>query len=91
MKREPVNGYVHPTQKPVELICYALTNSSKRDDIVMDLFLGSGATMVACEKKGRKCYGMELDPKYVDVCVSRMCEFTGNYEIIKNGKKIQWK
>lgn len=91
MKREPVNGYVHPTQKPVELICYALTNSSKRDDIIMDLFLGSGATMVACEKKGRKCYGMELDPKYVDVCVSRMCEFTGNYEIIKNGEKIQWK
>ena len=90
MKREPVAGYEHPTQKPVELITKAIVNSSKRDEIVLDLFAGSGATLIACEKTGRKCYTMELDPRYVDVVVSRYCTFTENSEIIKNGKTILW-
>ena len=77
MKREPVGGYVHPTQKPVELISYALKNSSKEGDVVMDLFLGSGATLIACEKLGRVCYGMELDPRYMDVILQRYEDFTG--------------
>lgn len=91
MKREPVGDYVHPTQKPVELIEYALRNSSKNGNLVVDLFLGSGATLIACGKKGRICYGMELDPKYVDCALKRYCDYTGNYKIIKNGKEIEWK
>lgn len=77
MSREPVADYVHPTQKPVELITYALSNSSKEGDIVLDLFLGSGSTLIACEKAGRVCYGMELDPKFVDTIVQRWEDYTG--------------
>ncbi len=54
-----------------------LINSSKEDDIVLDLFLGSGSTLIAAEKTGRICYGMELDPKYVDVIVKRWEDYTG--------------
>jgi DNA modification methylase len=74
-------SYVHPTQKPVELIEKALINCSKSKDLVLDLFLGSGSTLIGCEKKGRKCYGMELDPKYVDVIVKRWQEYTGKKAI----------
>lgn len=91
MKREPVGDYVHPTQKPVELIGYALHNSSKAGDIVLDLFGGSGATLIACEKFGRKSLIMELDPKYVDVIVSRYVKYKGENSIIKNGEPIIWK
>lgn len=90
MKREPVQDYVHPTQKPVELILHALHNSSKVDDIVLDPFLGSGATMIACEKSNRACYGLELDPGFADVIVTRWTEFTGNREILKNGEPVVW-
>lgn len=78
MKRDSVQGYKHPTQKPVELISYALHNSSKADDIVMDLFGGSGSTLIACEKTNRICYMSELDPKYVDVIIKRWEDYTGN-------------
>jgi DNA modification methylase len=67
----------HPTQKPVELPQRALTNSSKQGDAVLDLFGGSGSTLIACEKTGREARLMELDPKYVDVIVRRWQEFTG--------------
>lgn len=90
MKREPVGDYVHPTQKPVELISYAIKNSSKAEDIVVDLFLGSGATLIACQKFGRVCYGMELDPKYMDVIVERYVDYVENPKIIKNGKEYIW-
>lgn len=90
MKREPTQDYVHPTQKPVELIMYAIHNSSKVDDIVLDPFLGSGSTLVACEKTNRLCYGLELDPRFVDVIIERWCEFTGNRNITLNGEKIVW-
>jgi len=63
--------------KPVELITEAISNSSKSDDIVLDLFLGSGSTLIAAEKTGRICYGMELDPKYVDVIIKRWEDYTG--------------
>jgi DNA modification methylase len=91
MKREPVGGYVHPTQKPVELIEHAIRNSSQNGEIVADLFGGSGATLIACGKKGRRAFLMELDPRYVDVIVTRYCDYIGDYEIIKNGEKITWK
>lgn len=77
MSRANVNEYVHPTQKPVELPAVAITKSSKPDDIVLDQFLGSGTVLIAAEKTGRICYGMELDPKYVDVIVKRWEDYTG--------------
>lgn len=76
--------------KPIELIEKALVNSSKQEDIVLDLFLGSGSTLIASEKTGRICYGMELDPKYVDVIVQRYLDYTNQTTVIKNGKEITW-
>lgn len=66
-----------PTMKPVDLFWYQIDNSSKRGDVVLDLFGGSGTTMIACEKSGRYSRLMELDPKYCDVIVRRWQEFTG--------------
>ena len=63
--------------KPVELISRAIINSSKSEDIILDLFLGSGSTLIACEKTNRICYGMELDCKYVDVIIKRWEDYTG--------------
>ena len=80
----------HPTQKPVNLVQRAIKNSSKNEDIILDTFLGSGSTLIACEKTNRVCYGMELDEKYIDVIITRWCEYTGNYNIIKNGEEIVW-
>jgi len=91
MKRDKVNEYVHPTQKPVELITYAIVNSSKSGDIVLDPFLGSGSTIIASEKTDRTCYGIELDPRFVDVIVQRYVDYTGGkVEIIKNGVADKW-
>jgi len=75
MKRQVRND--HPTAKPVELIETAITDSVLEDNIVQDLFLGSGSTLIACEKTNRICYGMELDPKYVDVIIARWETYTG--------------
>ena len=68
---------LHPTMKPVEIVLRATDNSSKDGDLIIDFFLGSGTTLIACEKTNRKCYGMELDPHYCDVIVKRWEEFTG--------------
>lgn len=68
----------HPTMKPVELITNAIANSSKEDDIVIDFFQGSGSTTIAAEKTNRICYGMEIDPHYVDVIIKRWEDYTGN-------------
>lgn len=73
--------YDHPTQKPVKLVSIAIRNSSKRDGTVMDLFGGSGSTLIACEQLSRKCLTMELDPKYVDVIVKRWELLTGRKAI----------
>lgn len=77
MARDKVGEYVHPTQKPVELIVYALRNSSKSGDLVLDFFMGSGSTLIAAEKSERSCFGLELDPKYVDVIIKRWEDYTG--------------
>ena len=77
MSRAAGADYVHPTQKPVELVERALGNSSKAGDIVVDCFGGSGSTLIACEKTGRHARLMELDAKYVDVIVRRWQDFTG--------------
>lgn len=83
-------SYVHPTQKPVELMEKGVYNCTKYHDIVMDLFLGSGSTLIACEKINRKCYGMELDEKYVDVIIKRWQDFTGKKAVhIESGKTYE--
>ncbi|WP_036232633.1 site-specific DNA-methyltransferase [Marinobacterium litorale] len=74
---KPVKNDLHPTMKPVELVERAIRNSSKSRDIVLDLFGGSGSTLIACEKTGRRARVMELDPKYVDVIIRRWQEYTG--------------
>ena len=73
----PTRNGEHPTMKPVDLIQYQVENSSKAGDIVLDLFGGSGTTLIACEKTGRINRSMELDPKYVDVIVRRWQQYTG--------------
>lgn len=80
----------HPTMKPISLIENALKNSSKNKDIVLDLFLGSGSTLIACEQTGRICYGMEIDELYTGVVIDRWCKLTGCYDITKNGKPYRW-
>lgn len=79
--------YQHPTQKPVALAHRAITNSSRENNIVLDLFGGSGSTLIACEKLNRKARVMELDPKYCDVIVKRWEQFTGKKAELENGQK----
>lgn len=71
----------HPTMKPLELCARAITNSSNKKDLVLDLFGGSGSTLIACEQTERNCYMMELDPKYCQVIINRWEEFTGSKAI----------
>ena len=74
---KPLKNDLHPTMKPVELVINALLNSTKQGDVCSDFFLGSGSTLIACEKTGRTCYGMELSEKYCDVILKRWEDFTG--------------
>jgi DNA modification methylase len=80
--RDAQASYVHPTQKPVCLPEEAIMNSSKGSDCVVDLFGGSGSTLIACEKTGRVNRTMELDPKYCDVIIKRWENFTGNKAVL---------
>src|ERR687891_68167 len=73
----PTTSPLHPTMKPVPLVQRAIENSSNTGDVVLDPFLGSGSTLIGCERTGRVCYGMELAPEYVDVTVMRWEAFTG--------------
>lgn len=83
---KPLRNSEHPTMKPIDLISYQIKNSSKERQIVGDVFLGSGSTMVASHQLNRKCYGLELDPKYCDVIVRRMLKLDPNLNIKRNGK-----
>jgi|TARA_X000001382_G_scaffold87956_1_gene62828 DNA modification methylase len=78
--------YLHPTQKPIELAAMAIENVSTINNLVLDLFLGSGSTMVAAHQLKRKCYGMELDPKYCQVIIDRMQKLDPDLEIKINNK-----
>jgi DNA modification methylase len=82
-KKEQRNDF-HPTQKPVELPARAIANSSKQGDEILDLFGGSGSTLIACEKSSRDCRMMELDPKYCDVIIKRWQDFTGQEAILES-------
>ena len=75
--KKPTKNEDHPTMKPVELIAYQVRNSSKTGELVLDLFGGSGSTLVACEQLARRCYMMELDPRYCDVIIKRWENLTG--------------
>ncbi len=74
---KPSSSPLHPTMKPLALIERAIQNSSQSGDIVLDIFIGSGSTLIACERTGRICYGMELEPLYVDIARMRWEAFTG--------------
>jgi DNA modification methylase len=79
---------IHPTQKTIEICSFYQSVSSKVNDLVLDIFLGSGSTMVAAHQLKRKCYGMELDPKYCQVIVDRMRKLDPTLVIKKNGVLI---
>lgn len=78
---KPLRNGEHPTMKPLDLIEYQVRNSSKRGDNVLDLFGGSGTTLIACENLGRKAFVMEIDPKYLDVIINRWQQITGNQAV----------
>ena len=76
---------LHPTMKPVELVMNAINDGTKEGMTVLDGFGGSGTTLIACEKTGRKCRMMELDPKYIDVIIERWENMTGKKAVLVNG------
>lgn len=81
---KPLRNAEHPTMKPIALFDYQIKNNTKKEDTVLDLFAGSGTTLIACEQNGRISYNMELDPKYVDVIVERWETFTGEKAVLLN-------
>jgi len=90
MIREGESGSrLHPTQKPVKLLCSIIADHINGS--ILDGFLGSGSTLIAAEQSDRKCYGLEIDPKYVDVIIQRWVNYTGQTRIKKNGVDIEWR
>jgi len=87
---KPSKNGDHPTMKPLKLLARLVKNSSRQGEIVLDTFGGSGSTLITCQQLGRRCYTMELDPKYADVIVKRYLKFTGEKSTIlyRNGEKI---
>ncbi len=85
----PKKSEEHPTMKPVELVAHAISHASRNEDCVLDIFIGSGTTMVAAHQLNRKCYGMELDPKYCQVIVDRMHKLDPDLQIKRNGKPYE--
>ena len=86
-RKDPSNEYLHSTQKPVALSKRMIKNSSRPNDLVLEPCAGSGSTLMACETSGRKCYAMELDPKYVDVILMRWSNFTGKQPVRESDNK----
>lgn len=84
IQKDNANDYIHATQKPVELSATSILNTTNENDVVLDLFGGSGSTLIACEQLNRNCYMMELDPKYVDVIIQRWENFTGKKAVKLN-------
>lgn len=80
----PQRNGEHPTMKPIPLFDYQIQNNTKKEDVVLDLFGGSGTTIMACEQNGRNAYVMELDPKYVDVIIDRWEQYTGEKAVLLN-------
>ncbi len=82
-RKTELKDRVHPTQKPVKMLADIIQDYSSKGDIVLDTYLGSGSTLIACETTDRVCYGMEIDPAYIDIIIKRWENFTG-----KTAKKI---
>lgn len=82
--KDSANEYIHATQKPVELAATAIKNVTNKNEVVLDVFGGSGSTLIACEQLERKCYMMELDPKYVDVIIERWEQYTCKKAVLLN-------
>lgn len=87
VSRDPVTALIHGTQKPVVLAQRAITNSSKRGDIVLDIFLGSGSTLIAAESLERSCFGVEISPAYCDAIVRRYIAYVGADNVSEDIKK----
>jgi len=88
-ENKPARNGDHPTMKPLKLLARLIKNSSQQGEIVLDTFGGSGSTLITCEQLGRRCYTMELDPRYADVIVKRWLKFTEKDAaiLVRNGKK----
>ena len=86
--KKPARNDLHPTMKPVELMERSIRNSSRPGDVVLDCFGGSGSTLIAAEKSGRRCFMMELEPKYCDVIVRRWQEFSGGKAISEYSQRV---
>jgi DNA modification methylase len=87
-EKESIDGIEHPTIKPIKMLMDFITNSSNTGGIILDAFAGSGTTIMAAEKTRRVCYGMELDPRYVDVTLRRYAKYTGQEPVREaDGKK----
>ena len=84
-EEKPNKNADHPTMKPIKLLARSIRNSSKENDNVLDLFGGSGSTLITCEQLNRRCFMMELDPKFVDVIIERWEKFTGEKAVLING------
>lgn len=85
---------VHPTQKPIRMLSEILKDFTKESDIILDVFGGSGSTLIACEQLNRRCFMCELSPNYIDVIVKRYIDFTNNKNdvyVIRDGQKIKYK
>jgi DNA modification methylase len=87
---KPARNVDHPTIKPIELYTTLVNYHSKHNQNIYEPFLGSGTTLIACEKTNRKCYGMEIDPQYCDVIITRWSDFTGKDDLLLNGKPFKW-
>lgn len=83
VNKDGASTYVHPTQKPVALAVEAIDKTTRDGAVVLDLFSGSGSTLIACEKTGRQGRVMELDPRYVDVAIKRWQDFTGQKAVLE--------
>lgn len=82
--KKPTKSKLHPTQKPVELMAYLIGNSTKEGDNVLDLFGGSGSTLIACEELNRNCFIMEIDESYCNVIIERWETLTGDKAVLLN-------
>ena len=85
LEKQDTTSRVHPTQKPIELCSWFINKYSKKDDIIVDLFLGSGSTSIACEQTKRICYGLEISEIYCDVIIKRWEKYTNKKAVKLNG------
>ena len=98
IKNSKTEGQGHPSSKPVPLIAYLVKQCTQPNALVLDPFLGSASTLIACEQLGRICYGIEYEPKFVDVAVSRFYQYSSEYlknenpgdniYVIRNGQRL---